>query len=184
MADYRGYRQVAHATYNEWRAATINNRYDVDYSPASQPYQCWDYCALLYFQYGLRLITKNGGGVAADCWNISRQANSKPPFISLVGKENIRRGDMLVFDITPTSSTGHIGFADEDYNGTDTIALLSENWNGNTTVHVANKSLSNFLGIFRNTNWFSGPTPEPGRSTKKRNFPWPVAWSHWNNFKK
>ena len=183
MADYRGYRKVAHNTYNEWRAATINNRYDVDYSPASQPYQCWDYCALLYFQYGLSLITKNGGGVAADCWKISRQANSKPPFISLVGKENIRRGDMLVFDTTPTSSTGHIGFADEDYNGTNTIALLSENWNGNTTVHVANKSLSNFLGIFRNTLWDMTPPPTPERAIKKRNFPWPVAWSHWDNFK-
>ena len=183
MADYHGYRQVEHNTYDSWRTATIGNRYDVDNYPASQPYMCWDYCALLYFQYGRTLFTRTGGGTAADCWNISRQANSQPPFISLVGKQNIRRGDMLVFDVTPTSSTGHIGFADEDYNGTDTIALLSENWNGNTTVHVANKSLSNFLGIFRNTKWFSGPTPEPTARTKKRNFPWPVAWSHWDNFK-
>lgn len=183
MADYHGYRQVAHATYDAWRAATINNRYDVDYYPASQPYQCWDYCALLYFQYGLSLITKPGGGVAADCWNVSRQVNSQPPFISLTGAANIKRGDILVFDTTATSPTGHIGFADEDYNGTSTIALLSENWGGNTTVHVANKSLSNFLGIFRNTRWTAPVPPTPTDTKKRKHFPWPVAWAHWDSFK-
>lgn len=186
MADYRGYRQVPHGSYNEWRSATIHNRYDVDYYPSSQPYQCWDYCALLYFQYGLRLITRpNGSGTAADCWNVSRQANSKQPFTSITGKENIKRGDMLVFDATSQSTTGHIGFADEDYNGTNTIKLLSENWAGDTTVHVANKSLSNFLGIFRNGDWDNTPPPTPTPTTeKKKSFPWPVAWAHWANFKK
>lgn len=186
MADYRGYRQVTHNSYDAWRAATIGNRYDVDYYPSSQPYQCWDYCALLYFQYGRTLRTKAGGGTAADCWNYSRQYNSQTPFISLVGKQNIKRGDILVFDATPTSTTGHIGFADENYNGTNTIKLLSENWDGNTTVHVANKSLSNFLGIFRNTLWDMTPPPTPPApesTIKKRKFPWAVAWAHWDNFK-
>ena len=185
MANYHGYRQVAHSTYDEWRAATIGNRYDVDGYPKSQPYQCWDFCALLYFQYGRTLWTRpSGNGTAADCWNVSRQANSVSPFISVTGTTNIKRGDMLVFNSTTTSTTGHIGFADENYNGTGTIKLLSENWDGNTTVHVANKSLSNFLGIFRNTEWQKTPTPTPTGSTRKKGkFPWPIAWAHWDNFK-
>ena len=85
MADYRGYRQVAHSSYDAWRAATIGNRYDVDYYPSSQPFQCWDYCALLYFQYGRTLRTKAGGGTAADCWNYSRQYNSPAGVCSHVG---------------------------------------------------------------------------------------------------
>lgn len=185
MANYRGYRQVPHGSYNEWRAATIGNGYDVDYYPKGQPYQCWDYCALLYFQYGLSLITRpQGNGTAAMCWTVSRQANSKSPFISLTGKENIKRGDILVWDRNAYSSTGHIAFADEDYNGTNNLKCLGQN-QGSYNVKVTEISLSNFLGIFRNTDWDNTPPPTPTPATeKKKSFPWPVAWAHWTNFKK
>lgn len=175
MAVYRGYIQVPHSSYNEWRAATISNSYDVDYYPLSQPFQCWDYAALLYFQYGRRLITRpQGNGTAAMCWTISRAANSVSPFISLEGVENIKRGDILVWNSNAYSSTGHIAFADEDYNGTNKLNCLGQN-QGSTNVKITELNLNNFLGIFRNTAWVSGPPPTPG-VPKVKKFPWVLTW--------
>ena len=52
MAQVNGYVPVAHGSYNQWRAATLGNGYNVDFRYGNQ---CWDYCALLYWQYGLTL---------------------------------------------------------------------------------------------------------------------------------
>lgn len=184
MATYHGYITVAHNTYSAWRAATLNNSYDVDGGfPAVQPFQCWDFCALGYFQFGRALITKPGGGNAADCWNVSRYLNSKSPFISLTGVENIKRGDILVWNTSASLPDGHIGYADEDYNGTNYINVLGQNQGGRPYVNIQSYSLTGFLGIFRNTLWV-GDEPEPVPvSSKKRKFPWAVAWAHWDNFK-
>lgn len=188
MTTYHGYIQVPHSTYDEWKNATIGNQYDVDGYPLNQPYQCWDYAALIYFQYGRRLITKPGGyGTAADCWNISRAANSVAPFTSLTGVENIKRGDIIVINSNEYSSTGHITFADEDYNGTNTIRCLGQNQGRNDqnqiVVKLTDLSLTNFLGVFRNSNWQTPPTPPtPTETPKKRKFPWGVAWNNWDNF--
>ena len=183
MAQVNGYVSVAHQTYNQWRAATLGNGYNVDFQFGDQ---CWDYCALLYWQYNLTLITKAGGGVAADCWNFSRQANSRSPFISLTGKENIKRGDILVFNTTATSSTGHIAFADEDYRGNKiwTLGQMPTKQGLYGGVHRDEWSLNSFLGIFRNTLWTESPEPPtPTTTSTKKKFPWPVAWAHWSNFK-
>lgn len=183
MAQYNGYIQVPHASYVIWKDATLGNGYNVDYAYGNQ---CWDFPALLYFQYGLRLITRQGGnGTAADCWNISRNANSKPPFISLEGVQNIKRGDIIVWNFNQYSSTGHMAFADEDYNGTNYIQCLGQN-QGQTSsgpVNLQTLSLDNFLGVFRNQEWQGGPGPGPEPSVRKKTgFPWPVAWHHWSNF--
>jgi len=160
MAHYTGYISVPHATYQQWRNATLGNGYNVDYAFGEQ---CWDYCALLYRQYGLTLITKAGGGSAKDCWNVSRWANSKPPFTSHTGKTNIRRGDILVFG---AGTWGHIGFADENYNPShpNQIWLLGQNQVGNGSGYPVTRalwSLNGFLGIFRNSNWQTTPPPTP-----------------------
>ena len=170
MAHYTGYIRVPHGSFQEWRNATIGNGYDVDYYAGEQ---CWDYVALLYWQYGRTLYTKAGGGGAQDCWIYSRDANSQPPFISLTGKENIKRGDILVFG---GGSWGHISFADEDYNPShpDYIASLGQNQVGNgsgSPVDVVDYSLRGFLGIFRNTEWDgSSPEPEPELGYNKRGY--------------
>lgn len=191
MAQYNGYVAVPHNSYNAWRAATLGNGYNVDFSFGDQ---CWDYCALLYHQYNLTLVTKPGGGVAADCWNISRKVNSRTPFKSITGKENIKRGDIIVLNKSASSSTGHIAFADEDYrkkgdkNYIWTLGQAPTKHGLYGGVHRDQFSLNNFLGIFRNTLWDSdpGPTPPtpptPAKEKQKRKFPWPVAWAHWVNF--
>ena len=169
MATYYGYRYIPHGSFDEWRSATIGNMYDVDgwYSG-----QCWDYCALCYYQYGLPLVTKAGGGVAKDCWNISRAINSRPPFQAIEGVQNIKRGDILVFG---GGYAGHICFADEDYNGTMRLDCLGQNQGTDGSgglANVMNLSLSDFLGIFRNTEWDgSSPTPpSSGYNKNKYNF--------------
>ena len=103
MAQYNRYVRVPHGSYNQWRSATLGNGYNVDYAAGNQ---CWDYCALLYWQYGLNLITKAGGGTAYDCWNVSRAVNSRYPFQAITGVQNIRRGDIIIAK-SPASSTGH-----------------------------------------------------------------------------
>ena len=116
MAQYNRYVYVPHLNYNQWRLNTLGNGYNVDYYSRNHGYgnQCWDYCALLWWQYGLTLVTKAGGGTAYDCWNVSRYTNARYPFTSLTGVQNIKRGDIIITK-SPRSKTGHICFADEDY---------------------------------------------------------------------
>jgi len=166
MATYYGYVDVPHSSYDAWRSATISNMYDLDgyYSG-----QCWDYTALCYAQYGLTLYTKPGGGVARECWTVSRALNSQPPFESVYNKTEIKRGDILVFG---AGYAGHICFADEDYNGTDYIRCLGQNQRGSGGGYPAtldNFSLASFLGAFRNTNW-QGDTPEPESGYNKHRY--------------
>lgn len=181
MAQYNGYVTVPHNTYDEFRNATLGNGYNVDYSFGNQ---CWDYVALLYHQYGLTLITKAGGGGACDCWNISRQANSRDPFTSLVGKTNVKRGDVLVFDANPWSSAGHICIADEDYKPSGIRTIEQNGNNPSAPVSLGSTNFNYFLGIFRNTKWdHTPPQPEPEdkKSGKKDKFPWVIGLNHWYN---
>ena len=192
MAQYNRYLPIPHSSYNEWRTATIGNGYNVD---AAFGNQCWDYCAELWYQYGLRLITKPAGnGGAADCWLISKDANARPPFIAVYGKENIKRGDVIITDRNNGRGTGHICFADEDYNGTNYLNMLGQvpSIHGQNGVVSADRlSISLFLGIFRNTMWTSQPEPpeppvppynppEGNTDWKRDRFPWAIALQHWD----
>lgn len=174
---------LPHDTYDEWRAATLGYGFDVDGQFGNQ---CWDYIDNLYYQYDLTLVTRKGGGTAADCWNISRNINSQPPFEAVVGKENIKRGDVIVIGASALSSTGHICIADQDYEVTSDgkIWCLGQNQGHGSSAPVTRDrvSLTYFLGIFRNTNW-QGTPPTPPTPTedskKKRKFPFIIAWKHW-----
>lgn len=163
MAQYNSYVRVQHSTYDQFRNATIGNGYNVDRAWGNQ---CWDYVALLYYQYGLTLITKPGGGSAYQCWTISRNINSRSPFTSIDGVTNIRRGDVIVTNRNPWSSNGHIFIADENYRTSGNrgkIWGIGQNQRGSSALPVTRDeiSLTYFLGIFRNTSWSSSPTPPP-----------------------
>lgn len=186
MAQYNGYVSVNHATYADWRQATLGNGYNVDGMYGNQ---CWDFCALLWWQYGLTLYTRPGGGTAEDCWTVSRALNSVTPFTSVYNKSEILQGDVIVFAGTTQYPTGHIAFANEDYNGTNSIECLGQHQGGagqNDPSNLATLNLVNFLGAFRNMNWTnvppSPPTP-PSGTGEKRKFPWAIAWAHWDGFK-
>jgi hypothetical protein len=51
-------------------------------------------------------------------------------------------------------------------------------------ANVVSFGLSNFLGIFRNTNWDGSPQPIEETTVKKRKYPWAVAINHWYNGKR
>lgn len=187
MAQYNGYRKIAHSSYDEWKRLTEGNGYDVDYQWGNQ---CWDYCALLWYQYNLPLVTRSGGGGAADCWIISKNVNARGPFIAIEGITNVKRGDILVWNRGRYHSAGHIAIADEDYNPNHNyIYCLGQN-QGKGQYYVAYVEKvynADFLGIFRNTEWDQtpppGPEPEPKDNKIENEFPWAVAWNHWENFK-
>lgn len=181
MAQFNGYVKVAHATYQQFRDATLGNGYNVDKTYGNQ---CWDFCALLWWQYGLTLHT-GPKGWASECWTVSRSLNAVPPFTQVTNVTDIKRGDCVVFKGTSNYPTGHIAFADEDYKeGMTRMNFLGQNQGQGSLKpsNIANISLANFIGAFRNSNWV---TPEPSPEEKKKHkFPWAVAWRHWDNFKR
>ena len=174
-----GYRIVPHGSYDDFRSYALSNGVNVDYSWGNQ---CWDICALLWYQYGFRLQT--GNGYAYGCWTVRRYQNAVGPFTLVTRKEDIRRGDVLVFNKYGSYYTGHIGFADENYHGNN-INLLGQNQGQGTgygKASIVKKwRLTYFLGGFRNNKWSStppGPTPPPPGPTpgpssiSKQGFPW------------
>lgn len=181
MAQYNGYVDIPHTSYDDFRAATLGNGYDVDGSWGNQ---CWDFCAELWHQYGLYLRTKpSGNGGAADCWLQSKDYNAQFPFIAVDGKENIKRGDVIVWNRSSISSTGHIAIADEDYNGTNDIWAIGQtpSLHGQSgPVSRDRLGLNAFLGIFRNLNWQSEP-PTPHTKREKSGFPFVIAKHYWWN---
>ena len=181
MAQFNGYVKVAHATYQQFRDATLGNGYNVDKAYGNQ---CWDFCALLWWQYGLTLHT-GPKGWASECWTSSRALNAVFPFTQVTNVSDIKRGDCVVFKGTSNYPTGHIAFADEDYKeGMTRMNFLGQNQGQGSLSpsNIANLSLANFIGAFRNSNWTT-PKPSP-KDEKKHKFPWAVAWQHWDNFKR
>lgn len=177
--------QNQYDTYEHWRNFALTHGVNFDGWYGNQ---CWDLPALLWYQYGLNLVTKPGGnGVAYQCWTVSRYINGRPPFTSIDGVSNIKRGDCLVFGSSSIAGTGHICFADSDYSGRYWDArygcwrlnCLGQNqgqgvgWG--VPSNVVGLNLAGFLGIFRNTKWASAPptpTPTPGKSTRINKYPW------------
>ena len=169
-------------TYDNWRTYALNHGINFDYSYGNQ---CWDLPALLWWQYGMYLVTRpQGNGHSYQCWTISRYTNGRPPFTSIDGVQNIKRGDCIVFNRSSFSSDGHICFADSDYsgryyyNGAWRLNCLGQNQGQGigygTPSTISGINLSNFLGIFRNTNWETPtpPEPTPVGSLREDKFPW------------
>lgn len=167
-----GYTTVPHLTYDEFKNYALTHGVNVDFTWGNQ---CWDICALLWYQYGLRLET--GNGYAYGCWTLRRNQNARGPFTQIANIRDVKRGDVIVFNRNGSYYTGHIGFADEDYNGSGRIKVLGQNQGQGSgwgvPSNVARMGVSSFLGAFRNANWKSSPTPTPTPSEEtKSGFPW------------
>lgn len=163
-------------TYEHWRTYALTHGVNVDFSYGNQ---CWDICCLLWLQYGLFLYT-GPKGFAYECYTVSRDRNAVLPFSKVERKSDIKKGDCLVFVPSGLNYTGHICFADEDYNGTDSLKCLGQNqgqgisWG--TPSNVVTLSLARLVGAFRNKNWEEEPEPVP-HVTKKpqaKGFPWQI----------
>lgn len=185
MARYYGHVTVPYATYPIFRSAVDTNWYDWDGAYGAQ---CWDGVQLLYGQVGQILYT-GPNQRASECWTVleSRERNGSGHFTIVEGVQNIKKGDVIVFNRNTgwTHSAGHIGFANEDYNGTNYISLLSQNYENPSATDgspfsIDTVDLTPFLGIFRFNEW-NEPEPEP-EEKKKRKFPWVIAWHHWKGY--
>ena len=161
-------------TYDHWRYFCLTHGVDFDGWYGNQ---CYDICALLYFQYGLTFYL-GWVGYAYEAWTQSKYLNARSPFIAIDNIWQVKRGDLLVFG-TGWSIYGHVAFADEDYNGGSKIWCVGQNqgqgiaWG--TPSISAPLDVWNFIGAFRNTNWSSTPpTPPSPVSEKGKGFPWAV----------
>lgn len=118
-------------------------------------HNCWDGTALLWQQIGRSLMT--GNGCASGCWTLKRDINAGKDFTLITKLADVKRGDVMVFS---TGTYGHIGFADENYNGSGCIRLLGQNQGGTPKsakggagFNVITMSTQTFLGAFRFNNW-------------------------------
>lgn len=190
MAFVSGYVVLPTNTYLAWKNAVAGNGYDADGYYGDQ---CWDLCAEFWYNVGFPTgypLTGPNHSVY-ECWTVNRDNNisygGTQYFDLIPNLADVKQGDVVVFNATPTNSAGHIGFADEDYNSSKNgyIAILGQNQGsggtppaisnpaGGTTANVKDLYVqSDFLGAFRYKAWHTTP-PTPVQSKPfKRKFPW------------
>ena len=176
MAYYTGYVTIPHSSYNEWRTETNGNGYNFDNSYGCQ---CYDLVAEFWwnvgFPAGYPIIDQSS---AYRMWYYRNQniSYNDVQYFDLIDNVNdIKRGDVIVFNYFSGNPYGHVGFADEDYstwtpdpNQPYEFPVLSQNNQGTpdpqggayTNVHGYDIRL--FLGAFRYKPW-NEPTPVPVR---------------------
>ena len=186
MAYYTGYVTIPHATYDEFRAFTIGNGFNYDNHYGCQ---CYDLAVEFWwnvgFPAGYPLITASS---AYTMWTVYKDQNSSyggtQYFQQITNLNDVKRGDIIVYNYFSSNPYGHVGFADQDYAtwhannpGSYEFPILSENNGGTpdpqggayTNVHGYDTRL--FLGAFRYIPWIS-PTPPTPTGTRKSRFPW------------
>lgn len=164
-------------SYDSFRSATLGNGYNVD---NAHGFQCWDLGAELWGNtgnYSYPYLSTGNTGYAYGIW-LAREVNAGNDFTLIYNVEDVKRGDMIVLDRGRFAGddSGHNGFADEDYNGTNTIQMLGQNQeNPNpTTGHVTtidSMNITKFLGAFRYKAWNETP-PTPPITRSKGSFKW------------
>lgn len=181
MAKYWGYVLVPHDTYFQWKSSTLNNGYDVDYTYGCQ---CWDFAATFWYNVGFPQgyphITSSS---AYTMWNLREQNkayNGVEYFDLIYDLNDVKQGDVIVYNQFSGNPYGHVGFADEDYatwhaNNPSSyeFPILSENNQGTPDptggayVNVHGYDTRLFLGAFRYKAWEPTPPPSPTRSKFK-----------------
>lgn len=181
MAFYTGYQIIPITTYLAFKNTVAGNGYDADGYYGDQ---CWDLAAEFWYNAGFgKGYPKTGSNHSAyECWTVNKEVNAGDKFDLIYNLEDVNQGDVVVFNQSSLSSTGHIGFADADYSGNATLAILGQNQGttglpipivnpaGGTTANVTSIGTADFLGAFRYKAWHDKPTPTP--NYKKSKFPW------------
>lgn len=187
MVFYTGYVVLPTNTYLAWKTAVAGNGYDADGSYGDQ---CWDLTAEFWhnvgFPTGYPLTGPNH--YAYECWTVNRNNNisynGTTYFELITSLDQVKQGDVVVFNGTSGNPAGHIGFADENYdpNKNGYIAILGQNQgSGGTPVPVINPAggttanvkdlyvATDFLGAFRYIPW---QQPTPPIVLRRGKFPW------------
>lgn len=187
MAFYTGYVVLPTNTYLAWKTAVAGNGYDADGSYGDQ---CWDLTAEFWhnvgFPTGYPLTGPNH--YAYECWTVNRNNNisyNGTTYFELINSlDQVKQGDVVVFNGTSGNPAGHIGFADENYDPDKGgyIAILGQNQgSGGTPIPVINPAggttanvkdlyvATDFLGAFRYIPW---QQPTPPIVLRRGKFPW------------
>jgi hypothetical protein len=133
------------------------------------------------------LYPQTGPNLAAEeCWTVSRDVNAGMSFDLIWQFSDIKRGDCIVISSSPISTTGHIAFADQDYNGSNDMILLGQNQVDPSPLYGHIPTLTNvnvgsyFLGAFRYKAW----EVNPPIYRRKSEFPWVVVAKKLRNMKR
>ena len=185
MSKTWGYVLVPHESYLAWKTATNGNGWDVD---STYGCQCWDLASLFWYNVGFPTLYPHLTGIDAyTMWDKrveNASYNGVTYFDFVYNVNDIKQGDVIVFNYTQSNPAGHVGFADVDYsswvpdpNQPFEFPILSENNQG--TTDLAGGSYANihgydirlFLGAFRYREWVQ-PTHIVHRKVTKKHFPW------------
>ena len=171
------------SSYEAFKNEVLGNGYDVD---GVYGYQCVDMPKLLAGNAGRPspYWKSDPDGYAYEGWTnlTNRQYNAGDLFTLVYNRADVKKGDLVVLDGTSAFPSGHIAFANTDWNAnTYSAVLLGQNQvDPNYTVGHVNTltqmNVTNFLGAFRFNAWAT-PTPPPlipARMRKKRGFNWAV----------
>lgn len=187
MTKYIGYVDVPHGSYAEWKAATNGNGYDIDRSYGCQ---CWDFASIFWrnlgFPAGYPVITSSSAYTMWENRLANQILNGTIIFDLITNINNIKQGDVIVFNYNSTNPFGHVGFADVDYSSWTPdplfpfeFPILSEN-NGGTPdpaggayVNVHGYDLRLFLGAFRYVGWETSPITIRKQISQSK-FPWAI----------
>lgn len=175
---YTDYVTLDITSYDEFRGAVLNNGYDV--VDGTSGCLSLDLANEFWFNAGFPEGYPYTAGTnnPYEVWTYATQNKSYQGteyFELITNKAEIKRGDIIVCNTFVRPPFGQIGFADEDYNGSDLIAILSQDNggqpapSGGSLVNVANFSLEDFLGAFRFKAWhIVPPPPVPSRKLRSR----------------
>lgn len=185
MAYYTGYVTLPVDSYANWKNATNGNGFNFDNQYGCQ---CYDLVVEFWhnvgFPQGYPLITNSK---AYTMWE-NRESNIVSPtdgivyFDLIYNVQDIKQGDVIVFNGFPGNTYGHTGFAEVDYSDwqpdpqePNEYPILSQN-NGGTPdpqggayTNVHGYDISLFLGAFRYKAWHSTPPVPP--TTYRSHFP-------------
>ena len=192
MAIHYGYVTIPHATYDEWRNATNGEGYNFDYQYGCQ---CYDLAVEFWWNVGFPqgfpvsgVPGQGNTGNAYDIWtyrNYNVNSNGVTYFDLITNVNEIKRGDVLIFNYTSYNPYGHVAWADVDYSSWTPdpyhpyeFPVLSQN-NGGTPdpsggalTNIHGYDIRLFLGAFRYKEWESTPPTPPTPTEKKHHFPW------------
>ena len=186
MAYYTGYVSLPVTSYADWKTATNGNGFNFDNTYGCQ---CYDLAVEFWwnvgFPQGYPIITSPNAYTMWEHRNQNIAYNGTTYFDLIYNKEDIKRGDVIVFNYFSGNPYGHVGFADVDYanwqpdpSQPNEFPILSEN-NGGTPdpqggayTNVHGYDITLFLGAFRYRAW-----QVPMVTTIKRQrkpFPWVI----------
>lgn len=142
-----------------------------------------DYISLLWEHLGSSYYTSNPSepsptsGPVKDGWlNVdARSANTISHLTQVNSLSNVKRGDVVLFTY---GQNGHAGFANQDYNGGNTISIYSQGYNGVNYVNLNSIDLTllNYIGGWRYDAWEEIPPepPVPEPDEEKKRFKWAI----------